>query len=155
MRITIRPLDERDAYTSYKWRNDPEVFRYTGNTYQHEITLQCELDWIRRVISNKDEERCAIMVDDIYVGNVYLTDISDGNAWFHIFIGERRFWGKGVAKVASLLMFENARDNLKLNTIRLSAHVKNVSAIKLYESLGFVQDGTKNGRIIMKLNLGI
>lgn len=148
-------MEERDAYTSYKWRNDPEVFKYTGNTYQHEITLQCELDWIRRVISNKNEVRCAIIADDIYVGNVYLTDISEGNAWFHIFIGERSLWGKGVAKVASQLMFDNARDNLKLKTIRLSAHVKNVSAIKLYESLGFDRDGTKNGRIIMKLNLGI
>ena len=33
MKVTIRPLVESDAYTSVKWRNDPEVFKYTGNTY--------------------------------------------------------------------------------------------------------------------------
>ena len=32
MKVTIRPLVESDAYTSVKWRNDPEVFKYTGNT---------------------------------------------------------------------------------------------------------------------------
>lgn len=30
MQVTIRPLQESDALTSYKWRNDSEVFRYTG-----------------------------------------------------------------------------------------------------------------------------
>ena len=27
MKVTIRPLVESDAYTSVKWRNDPEVFK--------------------------------------------------------------------------------------------------------------------------------
>lgn len=153
MRIKIRTLVESDAYTSYRWRNDPEVFKYTGNTYQHEITLNTELDWIRRVIANVNDFRCAIIVDDIYVGNVYLTNISEGKAWFHIFIGDRMFWGKGVAKRASQLMFEYARTNLKLNTIQLSAHVNNISAIKLYKSLGFENIGSKDGRRIMCLNL--
>ncbi len=30
MQVVIRPLQESDAYISYKWRNDSEVFRYTG-----------------------------------------------------------------------------------------------------------------------------
>ncbi len=28
MNVTIRPLVEEDAYTSVKWRNDPEVFKF-------------------------------------------------------------------------------------------------------------------------------
>ncbi len=30
MQVAIRPLQESDAYTSYKWRNDDEVFKFTG-----------------------------------------------------------------------------------------------------------------------------
>ncbi len=30
MQVAIRPLQESDAYTSYKWRNDNEVFKFTG-----------------------------------------------------------------------------------------------------------------------------
>lgn len=47
MEVSIRPLMMEDAYTSVKWRNDSEVFKYTGNTYNHEITIQDELSWIK------------------------------------------------------------------------------------------------------------
>lgn len=153
MHIRIRPLEENDAYTSYKWRNDPEVFKYTGNTYKHEITLESELNWIRRVITNQNEFRCAIIVDDVYVGNVYLTDIADGKAWFHIFIGDRRYWGKGVARIATQLILEYGKANLALKTIQLSAHPDNLSAINLYSRLGFHKTEVKNSRQTMTLIL--
>lgn len=138
MQVTIRPLVEQDAYTSYHWRNDPEVFKYTGNTYSHEITLECELDWIRRVMANSNDYRCAIMADDRYVGNIYLTDIHDGIATYHIFIGDKNCWGKGVAKQASQLIIEYAFCQLHLHTIQLRVKRENVRAIRLYQSLGFV-----------------
>lgn len=105
MKVTIRPLIEEDAYTSVKWRNDPEVFKYTGNTYKHEIKIENELEWIRKVIAKANDYRCAILVDEVYVGNIYLTDIQDCKAHYHIFIGNRNYWGKGVAKKASLLLY--------------------------------------------------
>ena len=52
MNVRIRPLKEQDAYTSVKWRNDPEVFKFTGNIYNHEITIDNELEWIRKVTAN-------------------------------------------------------------------------------------------------------
>ena len=93
MNVTIRPLQEEDAYTSVIWRNDPDVFKFTGNTYNHEITIDSELNWIRKVINNADEYRCAILANDIYVGNIYLTNIKQGKAEYHIFLGNKEFWG--------------------------------------------------------------
>jgi RimJ/RimL family protein N-acetyltransferase len=107
MNVTIRPLQEQDAYTSVKWRNDPEVFKYTGNTYKNEISLETELNWIRKVMANENEYRCAILADGVYVGNIYLTDITKESAHYHIFIGNKDYWGKGVAK-------KSVRTNLKL-----------------------------------------
>ena len=98
MKVTIRPLIEEDAYTSVKWRNDPDVFKYTGNTYKHEIKIENELEWIRKVIAKANDYRCAILVDEVYVGNIYLTDIQDGKAHYHIFIGNKNYWGKGCCK---------------------------------------------------------
>ena len=77
MNVRIRPLKEQDAYTSVKWRNDPEVFKFTGNIYNHEITIDNELEWIRKVTANPTDYRCAILVDEVYVGNIYLTDIKE------------------------------------------------------------------------------
>ena len=67
MNVTIRPLVEEDAYTSVKWRNDSEVFKFTGNTYKHEIKIENELEWIRKVMANPADYRCAILADDVYV----------------------------------------------------------------------------------------
>lgn len=40
MEVAIRPLREEDAYTSVKWRNDSEVFKFTGNTYKMKSRLR-------------------------------------------------------------------------------------------------------------------
>lgn len=137
MNVRIRPLVVEDAYISVKWRNDPEVFKFTGNTYDHTITIDSELDWIKRVINNKNEYRCAIIVDEKYVGNIYITDIQNNIGEYHIFIGDKSYWGKGVAKKASLLIIEYGFNVLGLNEIKLWVRKENKSAINLYNSLGF------------------
>ena len=137
MQVTIRPLEEQDAYTSDQWRNDPEVFKYTGNTYDHEITIDSELGWIRKVIANPNDYRCAIIADDVYVGNIYLTDIDEETAEYHIFLGNKDYWGKGVAKQASCLLLDYAFSVLNLKSVHLSVKKENNAAFKLYNKLGF------------------
>lgn len=144
MEVTIRPLQEQDAYTSVKWRNDPEVFKYTGNTYSNVITIESELSWIRKVIANNEagtEYRCAIEADGVYVGNIYLTHLTTGIGHYHIFIGNKDYWGKGVAKAASLLILSDGFNKLGLKGIELSVRPENTSAINLYAKLGFVETG--------------
>lgn len=137
MNVTIRPLEESDAYTSVNWRNDPEVFKYTGTVYQDVINVNTELEWIRKVIANSKDYRCAILADGVYVGNIYLTDIDGGIAHYHIFIGNKNYWGKGVAKSASDLILQYGFKSLNLNKILLRVRKHNCRAIILYEKLGF------------------
>lgn len=137
MDVTIRPLREEDAYTSVKWRNDPEVFKYTGNTYDHVITIESELNWIRKVITSPTDYRCAIIADGKYVGNIYLHDISTDSAVYSIFIGEKEYWGKGVAKKASLLIVKHGFENLNLKNITLKVRRVNSRAVSLYKAIGF------------------
>lgn len=117
MRITIRPLKNEDAYTSVKWINAPEVFKYTGNTYDHIISVDSELNWIQKVINNSNEYHCAILADEVYVGNVYLTDKTNEKTDYHIFIGEKDYWGKGIARKASELIIDYAFSNSILNKL--------------------------------------
>ena len=151
MEIKIRPLCVEDAYTSVQWRNDPEVFKYTKNTYDHVITIESELSWIKRVIVNANEYRCAIIADDRYVGNIYLTKITDESAVYQIFIGDKSYWGKGVAQEASLLILRYAFNELKLQCVRLSVNEKNVRAINLYENVGFQTISKENGWLRMEI----
>lgn len=60
-----------------------------------------------KVISSPADNRCTVLVDDVYVGNFYLTDIKVGKVQYHIFIGNKNYWGKGVAKQVPLLILDS------------------------------------------------
>lgn len=152
MEVTVRPLREEDAYTSVKWRNDPEVFKYTGNTYDHEILLETELEWVRRVIANPNEYRCAIEADGVYVGNIYLLNLNSEEGEYNIFIGNKDYWGKGIAKRASQLIIEDGFNKFNLNKITLGVRIANERAHNLYLNLGFKEVSRDDEWISMELS---
>ena len=87
MKILIRPLKIEDAEISFKWRNDPEIWKYTGSRPTTEITKEIEFNWLKKSLKDQTKARFAILADDVYVGNVQLTDIIlNESAEFHIFI---------------------------------------------------------------------
>ena len=51
--------------------------------------------------------------------------------------------GQGCAKEASKLVVDHLFNNLNINRIELYVVEENISAIKLYESLGFTKEGCK------------
>lgn len=136
MQVKLRALTEADALVSYKWRNNPIVWKYTGKRPDQEITPEIELKWIKDVLSRPDEVRYAIIADDSYVGNIQLTNLSANDAEFHIFIGETSYWGKGIATKA-LTVFLDKIKKLNLKKIYLTVNKDNTAAVKLYKKVGF------------------
>jgi RimJ/RimL family protein N-acetyltransferase len=140
--IYIRLLRVEDALISWRWRNNPEIWKYTGSRPDREITREIETEWIIKAIADKTSRRFAICVvgSDKYIGNVQLTniDMNKLSAEFHIFIGETFFWGKGVATLAMRQIIEYARSLLGLREIRLSVNRENLAAVRIYHNAGFV-----------------
>jgi RimJ/RimL family protein N-acetyltransferase len=91
--VYIRPLRLEDAQMSYQWRNNPKIWRHTLSKPDRHITVEMEAESLARVLTREDEKRFAIC----YIGNIFYTDIRDGEAQLHILIGEQRFCGKGRA----------------------------------------------------------
>jgi RimJ/RimL family protein N-acetyltransferase/glycosyltransferase involved in cell wall biosynthesis len=154
-KILIRPLAIEDADISWKWRNDPEVWAQTGNKPDKSITLDIEIDWIKKVIRDEGTKRFAITVDNQYVGNVQLTDINDSEGQFHIFIGEKSFWGKGVASQATYQILNYAKEILKLTEVYLYVKKSNLSAVRVYKKNSFVEQDEQNDekiKMICKLS---
>lgn len=138
-KILIRPLTIDDANVSWRWRNDAEVWAQTGQRPDKPITVDIENQWIKKVLTEELTKRFAITVDDQYVGNVQLTDITDSTAQLHIFIGEKSFWGKGVASQAIYQILNYAKENLKLTEVYLYVNKSNLAAIKVYLKNFFVE----------------
>jgi RimJ/RimL family protein N-acetyltransferase len=150
--IYIRPLRETDAEISYRWRNDPEIWKYTLSRPDKEITLEIEKDWIQKVLSRSDEKRFAVCLRDTdeYIGNVQLTDINSYEAEFHIFIGEKKYWGKGLGTKVTSLAVDYAFNVLELQSVYLFVKKENVAAIRAYEKAGFnkiIEDESGNIRL--------
>lgn len=154
MEIKIRPLQIEDAKTSVKWRNMSELWTYTTFKLTREITIDDETNWVKKVTMDPTSRRFAILADNVYVGNIYLTGIENGVGEYHIFIGEKDYWGKGIARKASVLIINYGKDELKLNKIKLGVHPENAGALHLYQSLGFTDTGEKeDGFIVMDIDL--
>ncbi|RLD71458.1 MAG: N-acetyltransferase [Bacteroidetes bacterium] len=137
--IYLRPLKEEDALTSYKWRNDPEVWRLTGSRPDIVITPEIETSWIKKVLKDPTCRRFAICIagSDEYIGNVQLTNITKQDAEFHIFIGEKKYWGRGIGYKATIELSRITRKHLSLKQIYLYVKPENTAAVKIYEKAGF------------------
>ncbi len=137
--IYLRPLKEKDALTSYKWRNDPEVWELTGNRPDITVTSEIETEWIRKVLKDPISRRFAICIAESneYIGNVQLTNITKQEAEFHIFIGKKKYWGQGIGSRATEALIKFAKENLPLKQIYLFVKPENKAAVKIYEKVGF------------------
>lgn len=154
MIVELRTLKKEDALISYKWRNDAEIWKYTSSKPDRYITPEMETEWITKALMNKDEKRYAILADGKYVGNIQLVKIKNHQADFHIFIGEKDYWGKGVAQKALKLVLDEAKKN-NIRQINLECYKENVAAYHLYKKFGFEEatDNEKSPMIKMFLIL--
>lgn len=154
--VYIRPLTLEDAKTSYLWRNDPEIWKYTGSKPDQFISQAMETNWLENKLNKPNEKRFAICVaaNDQYIGNIQLLDITDTEATFHIFIGEKSFWGKGISLAATQLLLTFAFLEMKLENVSLEVNPMNIAALALYNRTGFLAIGKNqlNGFLKMRLS---
>lgn len=139
--IYLRPLAITDAELAAKWRNNPKIWAFTKHRSEQQVSPEIEREWIAKVIARPNERRFAICLkrSGLYIGNIQLVDIREKNAHFHIFIGEEKFWGKGIAWQATAQLLRYAFSELQLDTVMLDVHHRNQAALSLYRKTGFKQ----------------
>lgn len=143
--VSLRPLTEQDAFTSFRWRNNAAIWTYTVRRPDKEITIEDELNWIRKVINEMDSKRFAIIVHDVYIGNVQLTEMKNGECYYGgIFIGDQEYWGKGIGEITSILILKYAFEQLSMKIVKGRVKTDHDKAIHLYEKIGFKRDYTEN-----------
>lgn len=156
MKIRLRELSRIDLVRLNEWRNNSKVIENLGTNFRI-IGFEVDDIWFDSYLKQRDTQiRVSILVDDIYIGNVNLLGIDSINrsCEFSILIGDENYQGKGVGKIASAWIIHHAFNNLNLNRVWLSVLEENVRARKLYDSLGFVEEGLlrevlhKNGRYV-------
>ena len=143
-RLNLEKLSTRFCSQEYvNWLNDPRVFRYleSGGDY----TLEKLRSYLEKVEANPDMLFWAILLKESgkHIGNIKIDPVEwkHGRAHYGILVGDATEWNKGYAREASETVLSYCFRELHLRKITLGVVSKHMSAVKLYQSLGFRIEG--------------
>lgn len=151
--VYLRALRIEDASISYKWRNIPEIWKYTRFRPKEPISSEIEEKWLLKSLQKTNECRRAICLKDTheYIGNVQIVDIENSKGVFHLFIGIKSYWGKGFGKEATYQILNTGFNEMNLELIWLEVHKHNPAALHIYKNFGFTECGESENFIEMAL----
>lgn len=139
-KIFLRLLRESDASEEYRsWLNDPVANKYLE-------TRQATMVELKKYINEKLKSDDALFLgifwkeNGRHIGNIKLQpiDTKKKDAVVGILIGNKDYWGKGVATEAVNLLSAYAFDVLGLRKIGLGVIFGNQAAIRVYGKCGFM-----------------
>lgn len=142
--VVLRRHRAEDFGAVARWYRDPELARLTRYQTRPMTTDETERFFRTRLLS-ADALAYGICErpDERLVGFTTFSslDADNGSVLFHITIGERDAWGRGLGSEATALMLEHAFEHLGLHRVALSVFSFNTRAIRSYEKVGFRIEG--------------
>lgn len=162
-RLILKQLSMNHLSDDYvRWMNDADVNKYleSGGDY----TLSKLKDFLKEQ-EEKDILFWAIHIKESnkHIGNIKIDPIDETimSGEYGIMIGDKEEWGKGYAKEASNAVVDYCFKVLNLNEITLGVIDSNLSAVKLYENMGFGRigeidnDRLYNGKVCKTIRMSI
>ncbi len=152
-RLRLIPLGLLHLSNIYvSWMNDSDIIAFleTGGDY----TLEKLENFLKKV----EEDNILFWAihlksDNKHIGNIKIDPINTKHLYgeYGIMMGDKTEWGKGYAKEASIAVIDYCfSDIINLRKVNLGVVSKNVAAIKLYEKIGFINEGRFINHVISK-----
>lgn len=145
-RLILSPVSEdlisNDSYLS--WINNQNSDLFTQHAIFPNSYEVAKKYFNSKIISNNS---IWLAIWDIktnsHIGNIDISAIDwiNRKGTYNILIGDVKFQGIGIGYEASHLIIRHSFERLGLNRIELGVDVRNLNAIKLYEKIGFKNEG--------------
>jgi len=137
LNVSLVPFREEHISLTFEWIQDPDFQQLF--LMRDRPTWEGHIKYFDRILKDPAQRVYAILAESRHVGNCGMKNISlkEGELW--IYIGDPRMRGKGIANHATRLLA--AKGFIELGLEKIIVHVAdfNVSAIKLYKKLGFIE----------------
>ena len=150
--IFLKVLRLNDVSDSYvEWLNDYEVTKYTEQKdFRH--TLESTKTFVSQKYNSEGDLLFGIFFDGTHIGNIKLGPIrfEHMSAEVSYLVGEKKFWGKGVASKCVGAVVHFAVNELDLKKINASYYEKNIGSAKVLEKCGFVVEGNRISDVIFE-----
>lgn len=162
--VALRRPHANDLPAVTRWYRDREIARLTR--YQTRPMSEADVErffQLRMLAPDALAYSIVELPDWRLVGFTTFSSLDgdNGSVMFHITIGERDAWGRGLGTEATELMLEHAFERLGLHRVGLSVFSYNVRAIRAYEKAGFRLEGRqreaimRDGRYWDEIQMGI
>jgi RimJ/RimL family protein N-acetyltransferase len=157
--VELVPLKKEYLEIVTKWNYDSEINFYFSK--RPPLSQEQQHLWLEKTLNDSSKKKYIIIhqLNKRPVGMVSLMKISLPlrKAEFGITIGEKNYWGTGVAKAASNMLLHYAFQILKLEEIYLSVFEDNVRAIQFFSNIGFLKTdhvhANEDGIVLIEMNL--
>ena len=149
--LILRKLNiKKDISKKYlSWMNDPDVHRYTEQKYKKHSLLD-----IKKFVENKNKSKneflYGIFFKEKHIGNIELNEIDNQKLTANItyIIGEREYWGKGIASYCINQILKKAKVEFALKKICAGCASKNIASIRVLKKNNFEVELIKRGFFI-------
>lgn len=143
-RVVLRRHVPSNVAAFQRWYSDPEVARLAR--YQDGPMRPDEIDRFFQLRALGPESLTMAIHErstDRLIGSCAFSQVDgeNGSAMYHITIGEKDMWGRGLGTEATQLMLDHAFGTLGLHRIALTVFEFNERAIRAYRRCGFVVEG--------------
>ena len=149
--MDIRVLKPNEVTENYvKWFLDKNVTKYSENQYR-EFSFETQVAYVDNCLKNESISLYGIFENKRHIGNVTLDNINfiHKRAELTYIIGERDFWGKGIAKRAITEIIKIARQEFKLNKLYAGTAINNIASKKVLEFNGFILEGVRKKHLYL------
>ena len=144
-KIRLRPLEKKDLEFLRRIRNDNRQY-FLDSSY---ISKPAQQKWFNQY-RRKTGDYMFILEDkekSVGAGAIYNIDLVNKTAEIGRFVVDKQFHGKGYGRLMLNKILFVAKNELRLNKLKLEAYNDNKKAIGLYRAEGFkIQDVRKSGR---------
>jgi len=164
-KIYLREVRESDVNeTYYTWLNDPLIRQFLETRYIPR-SIENIQEFVRLKSGDANEPFFAICCNETHshIGNIKIGPINwnQQRADISLLIGEKSYWGQGIATQAIALVTEFAFSQLNLNKLQAGAYHENLGSIKAFlnnkfKKEGYIEEITKvNNKSVDMVVLGI
>ncbi|MGI8928559.1 MAG: GNAT family N-acetyltransferase [Candidatus Limnocylindrales bacterium] len=149
--VALRRPEPSDLTAVVRWYRNREIARLTR--YQARPMSQPEVErffQLRMLAPDALAYSIVELPEWRLVGFTTFSSLDgdNGSVMFHITIGERDAWGRGLGTEATELMLGHAFERLGLHRVGLSVFSYNLRAIRAYEKAGFRTEGRQREAIL-------
>lgn len=143
--IVLRSLELRDNDAFHQWSQDREVTQFSMSSYAYPQSHDDIRTWLSSINSSNKTVSFGICCTETnqLIGYAGITSISHLNRCgeYFILIGDKSYWGKGIATQVTQLVTDYGFKSLGLNRVELTAFSANTAAVKAYEKAGYQHEG--------------